>query len=92
MNIMNTYYRFIDILKSYHILKKIIIVEILLVLAQIPLQCRLKSVKILTMMNMHGNVMQLLNINQSKVHVHDAHSLRSTVLNNIMQELLQTNI
>ena len=85
---MNTYYRFIDILKSYHILKKIIIVEILLVLAQIPPQCRLKSVKILTMMNMHGNVIRLLNVNESKVHMHNAHSLRSIVLNNITQELL----
>ena len=28
MDIMNTYFRFIDILKSYHILKKFIIVEI----------------------------------------------------------------
>ena len=30
------------------------------------------------------------NINESKAHIENAHSLRSTVLSNTMQELLQT--
>ena len=35
------------------------------------------------------NVMRLLNINESKAYIHNAHSLRLIVLNNIMQELLK---
>ena len=45
-------------------------------------------VKMLTMMNAHGNVIKILKINEYNVHIHNTHSLRSIVLNNIMQELL----
>ena len=44
-------------------------------------------VKMLTGTNMHGNVIRLLDINGSKAHMHNTHSLRSIVINNITQEL-----
>ena len=51
---------------------------------------RIGRAKFLTMVSMHGNVIRIMIIDESKIHMHNAHFLRSIVLNKIMQELLQT--
>ena len=48
------------------------------------------SVKILTMISMHRNVMLLSSIIESKAHTHVNYSLSLIFSNNIVQELLQT--
>ena len=96
MSAMNVHFRFINVKKSYHMPMRAHHRQIFNTVLHSThgIVWRDNAVKhrvqILTMMNMHGNVMRLLNINESKVRIHDTHSLRSIVLNNITQELMQT--
>ena len=80
---MNSHILFIDIYNFYHIPMHIHHCQYFntelcgIVSPHNTAQC---SVKMLMMMNAHGNVIKIFNINESSAHIHNTHPLRLIVL------------